>query len=130
MGWQHKDEWKHVGNSYAVVVSRHTTETDHRLEGPHRWAVYAYIYPAHPHFAKFNGPDFHQPATDCMPGHSYVSYLRTHRNDNGDACSIQVGWDYNHLHDTEFTHCADKGSASAVFRDAEELVQWLEERQA
>ena len=114
-----------------VQVTRHTVapgsfDFD---EGEHRWAVYAYIYPRHPHFASFVGDDMWQESAAIMPLHGGPSYLRRHFYD-GKECSIQVGADYHHLNDSYVTHYATKDDAREVFLDAESLFNWLHGRAA
>ena len=126
--WRHKDEWKKDGNGFLIVISRHTVTPPKGWttpEGPHRWCVYAYIYPGHPHFAKFSGPEMWQDAATCMPMHGGPSLLRWHYDDNGKPVSVQVGCDYNHLHDDDYTHLGSSGEAWSIFNDADELHQWL-----
>lgn len=125
--WRHKDEWKKDGSGFLVVVSRHSVEVADawQPDGPHRWCVYAYVYPSHPHFAAFSGPDMWQEAASCMPLHGGPSLLRWHYDDNGKPTSVQVGCDYNHLHDSRYTHLATRDAAGSVFNDADELHEWL-----
>ena len=126
--WRHKNEWGKDGRGFLVVVSQHSVPVDNDLwlrEGPHRWCIYAYIYPSHPHFAKFSGPDMWQDAASCMPMHGGTSFLRWHYDDNGKPTSVQVGCDYNHLDDNRYTHMANRDEAKAVFNDADDLHQWL-----
>lgn len=129
--WKHKDLWHRRGKDFLVEVSRHTVEGARDL-GPHRWCVYAYVYPEHPHFAAFAGDSMMQWAAQEMPFHggplSGASYLRNHRNDKGEVTAVQVGGDYNHLHDDRFTWYDALEMASEVFNDAETLFQWLTNR--
>lgn len=126
--WSHKDAWKRSGQNFLVEVSRHDVERSSFSDiedGRHRWCVYAYIYPKHPHFAKFEGGQMWQDAACALPLHCGPSYLRYHHDDNGNVTSVQVGADYNHLHDNEFTHYSTKEEASEVFEDAESLFDVL-----
>jgi len=127
--WKHKDIWKKSGNGFLVEVSRHSEsyEPVDGREGPHRWCVYAYIYPAHPHFAKFGPNDeLWQDATTELPGHSYPSLLRRHTDAEGRVTSFQVGWDYHHDGDYMFTHDATMDDARRQFMDAQELFDRLQ----
>jgi hypothetical protein len=127
--WKHKDIWKKHGADFLVEVSRHSeaaSEIDKR-EGPHRWCVYAYIYPKHPHFKKFDeSDDLWQDATTSLPGHSYPSYLRRHVDANGSVTSFQVGWDYHHDGDWMFTHDSTQEDARRQFLDAQNLFDRLQ----
>lgn len=127
--WKHKDIWKKYGTDFLVEVSRHSENASglDRREGPHRWCVYAYIYPRHPHFSRFNeADDLWQDATTSLPGHSSPSCLRRHVDANGNATSFQVGWDYNHDGDWMFTHDATQEDAKRQFLDAQELFDRLQ----
>lgn len=127
--WKHKDLWHQRGKDFLVEVSRHTVEGERDL-GPHRWAIYAYIYPEHPHFAKFDESDsMMQPACDEMPFRggviSSASYFRRHVTKDGQTTSFQVGDDYNHINQEYFSHYDTPELAVDVFEDAEELFRWL-----
>lgn len=123
MNWKHKDEWKLFGKNYLVAITRHT-ESAFAGDGEHRWCVYAYIYPKHPHFSNFSGADMWQDSATCLPLHGGPTYLE-YPMYNGEVTSVKVGCDYNHLHDTYFTHCATKEEAYEVFEDAEILYNFL-----
>jgi hypothetical protein len=79
--WDHKDEWRRRSENFTVVVSRHfasgqNSESEDGV-GPHRWAVYAYIYPSHPLFAGFDRTGtMSQPAALSLPLHGGPSLLR------------------------------------------------------
>lgn len=125
--WRHKDIWTREGKGFIVQVSRHLVESvaEYDSTGPHRWCVYAYIYPTHPHCARFSGGDMWQSAATMLPLHSGPSLLRWHYGDDGKPTSVQVGGDYNHLHDDRFTRMATRDEARVVFSDADELHEWL-----
>lgn len=125
--WRHKDIWSANGVGFLVQVSHHTGEPssfNYEDEG-HRWCVYAYIYPTHPRFAAFSGPSMFQDAACALQLHGGPSLLRWHYEDDGKPCSVQVGADYNHLHDTWFTQCSTEQEASEVFEDAQRLFEYL-----
>ena len=125
--WDHKDLWRRRGKDFLVEVSRHNQPGSSDMdEGPNRWAVYAYIYPNHPHFAAFDGHDMWQDAAQCMPLHCYCSLLEYPMYE-GKVTSVKVGADYHHLHD-DFTHYATKDEARTVFADAERLFDWLQSK--
>lgn len=121
--WRHKDEWRKRGQDFLIVVSRHSVASEYP-DGPNRWAVYAYIYPKHPHFAAFDGPKMWQDATAVMPLHGGCSLLEYPMYE-GVVSSVKIGADYNHLHDDSFAHYATQDDAAEVFSDAAELYQWL-----
>jgi hypothetical protein len=129
--WDHKDLWRKHGKDFLIEVSRHNASPSSidMEAGPHRWCVYAYIYPKHPHFANFNGPRMWQDATRDLPLHGGASLL-DYPMYEGKVTSAKVGADYNHLGDTEFTHMATKEDAAEIFVDAECLFAWLQKRAA
>lgn len=130
MDWNHKDLWRMSGPDFMVEVSRHTEQPSSYMrteEGPNRWAVYAYVYPKHPHFKRFAGREMFQEAASGMPLHCGPSFLHWHYNDDGEPTSVQVGADYHHLYDEHFTHYASRDDAFEVFQDAERLHAWLKE---
>jgi len=125
--WDHKDEWRRHGKDFLIVVSRHNGTAEPYGKGPNRWAVYAYIYPKHLHFAAFNGPHMWQEATGVMPLHGGASLLEYPMYE-GKVTSVKVGADYDHLHDERFSHLGTMEEAYEVFGDAEELFAWLQAR--
>lgn len=123
--YRHKDEWKRQGRDFLIVVSRHSVDVA-EYEGPHRWCVYAYVYPKHPHFARFDGTEkMWQDAASALPLHGGPSFCRKHMNAAGEVTSYQVGADYNHLRDDQYTHFATAEEACSVFVDANNLFDWL-----
>ena len=132
LNWSHKDEWGMRGKDFLIVVSRHEEPLSEVFPelGIHRWCVYAYVYPAHPHFAAFdaNGSMW-QEATQDMPLHWCPSFFQAHYNGDG-ITSFQVGADYNHIGDAHYTHFSTKDQARSVFTDAVNLHAWLTERSA
>ena len=125
--WLKKDVWSKRGKDFMVQIYRHTVEpsTITPYEGVNRWAVYAYIYPKHRHFQRFEGSDMFQDATCVLPLHAGPSFLQIHRDEKGDICSYQVGADYHHYHDDRFAAYEDLNDASEVQFDAQELFDWL-----
>lgn len=125
--WKKKDIWTRRDNKFCVEVSRHTVAPSSidPYEGVNRWAVYAYIYPEHRSFARFEGNSMFQEATSSMPLHCGPSFLRIHRDDDGKIVCYQVGADYHHYGDDRFADYADEGDAASVFFDADELFKWL-----
>jgi len=124
--WDHKDEWRKRGEGFMVVISRHNGATLDQYEGKNRWAVYAYIYPKHDMFVRFiaTGSMWDQP---YLPGHSYPSYYRCH-TDESDITAHQIGFDYNHVGDSHYSHMDTKEDAYSVFNDGQELFNFLSEK--
>lgn len=136
--YRKSENWKREGKGFMVMVNHYTEPTwrDEPAcfdsEGMHRWCIYAYVYPSHPHFAVFDGTEtMWQGAATMLPGHSYPSLLRIHTKQPDNAItSYQVGWDYSHDGDWSYTQMADEKDACGVFADADELFDWLSERGA
>lgn len=128
--WDHKDEWRKRGKDFLVMVSRHTVKRMESFsgcfdeEGENRWVIYAYFYPKHPHFKKFDGDDMHQDAAS-LGMHGGCTFFRRHVND-GAVTSIQVGCDYNHLHDWQYTQYSRPDEARSIFADADSLFEKLQ----
>lgn len=128
--WEELQEWRLRGKNFLVVVKHYTYGTPlHGFDGGHRWNVHAYIYPKHPVHAKFDqSAGTFQDASADMPLHYGPSLLDWHFDKSGAITSVQVGADYNHLHDNDYTHMSTRAQAADVFADAEELFKWLEDR--
>ena len=131
--WNRKELWRKSGENFMIEISRHEVSVEEPAcfdsEGPHRWCVYAYIYPKHPHFSAFDGSErMSQDAAACLPLHGGPSYCRKHLNADGETTSYQVGADYNHSHDWRFTQQATQEDAAEVFSDAQELFDALTHR--
>lgn len=123
--WVHKDEWRRTAESFCVTVTRHIIpEYDDR--GPNGWAVYAYIYPKHPRFARFKyrGWSVFHPGVEGLPLHRRCSFIDYHERD-GDCSSVQIGADYCREDDAWATVCVTKEEAAAVFHDADRLYEVL-----
>jgi hypothetical protein len=126
----HKSEtWRlHSTGCCVEVVHWLEDQQQYTEPGPHRWAVYAYIYPQHPHFARFSGRSRLQPAAEALPLHWGASFLQYHyRTATREVSSVQVGADYNHLHDAAYTFADRPELAVEVFDDAAKLLDWLEQ---
>ncbi|MFA5900467.1 MAG: hypothetical protein WC829_15315 [Hyphomicrobium sp.] len=129
MNWNHKDEWSVRSTDFMVQVTRHSVQPIEGMEGDegeNRWCVYAYIYPKHPKFSEFTKEAIYQPATENIPLHGGCSFCRIHVNSAGERTSVQVGADYNHLHDDEFTFFATQKEAWEVFHDGDKLFNYLD----
>ncbi len=123
--WDRKDEWQRSGKDFLIVVRHYTVDPSVVYEGPHRWNVYAYIYPKHRAFGSFEGPTMYQPAASALPLHGGPSFLCWHYNYDKTPCSVQVGSDYSHLYDDRFHQYATPEDAHEVFSDADELFWHL-----
>lgn len=127
--WRHKDEWKKRGTDFLVMVTRHSGVDPYTEITENKWCVYGFIYPEHPHFASFSGPNIWQDAASVMPLHCGASLLEYPMYD-GKVTSVKVGADYSHLHDERFLGMATKQEAYQVFSDAQDLFDWLQSKTA
>lgn len=127
--WDHKDAWRRRGKDFMVEVTRYSvappSEIEFALEGSHRWCLYAYVYPKHPYFAAFSGPNMWQDATARLHLHGGCSLLEYPMYE-GKVSAVKVGADYNHLHDDHFTRYSTRAEAYSIFEDAEELFEQLQ----
>ena len=122
--------WRRRTTHFSIEVVRRTRQREvdgdpYERRGPYLWTVYAYIYPPHWLFSSFSGNNHWQPATDDMPLHGGCTFLEYHwkQGETGLVVSaVQVGCDYNHLHDVDYTYDAD---GVTPFRDAKTLANWL-----
>ena len=134
--WLHADKWTQQGHNFAVEICRH--HKGYRDE--HGWCVYVYIREAHPLFNEVNigHTDYYNiDAVNGMPLHGGCTFfeLIRHQNDagefssrkykSGDVYAVKIGCDYSHLDDNEFSTYATRDDASLVFRDAQELYDWM-----
>lgn len=131
--WRHKDEWTKRGTNFLVKVSRHSDEAFDVIDGAfvktgrieHKWCLYAFIFPKHPHFTKIEGTNIWQDGAEFYDWHCGCSYLEYHRDNDSNVVSVQVGCDYAHLYDDRFLDMATKEDARSVFGDADELFETL-----
>ena len=131
--FNHQDIWRLRGSKHLVTVVRSTFIIPHEFNyerlGVNRWAVYAYIYPKHTCFAGFDDSGMLQDAAIALHFHGGPSFLQFHYDKTGEKQSVQVGADYNHLYDEEFSHYATKDEAAEVFDDAVQLYAYLQKMQ-
>jgi len=126
--WNKKQEWHKQGNGFTIVI-KHSTNIDYPSEymdyGNNRWFIYCYIYPKHKLFDKFNGSGMWQDSAVELPLHGGPSYLKWHYDDDGLKTSVQVGCDYSHLYDEEFSFFDNLENNYEVLNDAEKLFNYL-----
>lgn len=127
--FKHSDSWRMRGTDFMVEVYHYTEEVREATswygdgEGPHRWNVYAFIYPKHPHFAAFErGAGMWQEAGAVLPFHGGVSLLEFPQYDDK-VTSVKVGCDYHHLHDDAYTRMEKREHAGEIFEDAVALFE-------
>lgn len=128
--WRESQQWRRQGKTFTVEVYHYVDPGEPTYDdGRHRWNVYAYIYPGHPHFANFKGPDMRQDAATALPFHGGPSFLRWFYNDDKTPCSVKVGSDYNHLHDSGYSFVKTEAEAFGIFDDANQLFDMLAARE-
>lgn len=119
------EHWVRRGRTFAVEVRHHICTLE--LHGIHRWCVYVFLYPTHAKFREAMEPEFAVCSLPNAPLHRGATFRRTHLNEDGtDIVSVEVGADYNHLHDERFTWMATPEDAREVFADADALFDWAE----
>lgn len=130
--WKHSDSWRMRGTDFMVEVYHYTEQVRDATswygdgEGPHRWNVYAFIYPTHPHFAAFvRGEGMWHEAGSMLGFHGGVSLLEFPQYDDK-VTSVKVGCDYNHLHDDAYTRMEKREHAVEIFEDAANLFERLQ----
>ena len=121
MNWNESQGWKIVEGNFCVVVKHWLQPCGDRP--PNRWNVYAYIYPKHTLFDKFDNA--YDDVCSSLPMHGGVTYFQKHVDNDGKPASIEIGCDYDHLGDDRYSEYATKEDATSVFRDAEELIEYL-----
>jgi hypothetical protein len=131
--FNHQDIWRLHGTDFLVTVVRTTVDVSPEYNfdnlGSNRWAVYAYIYPKHTCFAGFDDSGMFQDAARALHFHGGPSFLQFHFDKAGKKQSVQVGADYNHLYDEEYSYYATKDDAFRVFDDAVQLYAYLQKMQ-
>lgn len=137
--WTHRDEWKKSGVHCLVVVRRHTVinidnglpDIYHYLhkKGTNRWCVYVYCYPGHKFFASFSTPGLFRKEMESIPFHGECTFFEYHYDQGNIVTSVQIGADYDHGGDERFTHMSTKEEAEVVFRDADDLLRWMNEKE-
>ncbi len=115
----------HGGILHRRGLSLHRAGPESYDDGRHRWNVYAYVYPNHPHFKNFSGPAMWQDAATAMPFHAGPSFLRWFYDDDGKPVSVKVGSDYHHLGDDGYSFVKTEAEAFGIFDDAAQLFDWL-----
>jgi hypothetical protein len=134
-GWEQVESWRKRGENFLVEVKHFEAKSyaDTALamnEGPHRWALYAYLYPQHPFFGECDPQGGMWQRVACyLSGHMYCSFSDVHarlkKDGTPEVTSFQFGWDYHHLdYDERYTQM-EPGAADAVFADGERLFEYL-----
>jgi len=122
-GWKKLEEWLKREKDFTVVVKHWTEEEFDTREGPHRWGVYAFIYPSHQHFKKLTGDNIFHAGAQEIPIHGGPSRFCRHWDSAGaNVTSVEIGADYHHDGDRHYTF---NDTGEAVLFDADKLVRWL-----
>ena len=121
--------WRYIDNGGLFTVDvvhwvdKRPLKMSHKpLE--HHWNVYVYIYPDHPLFERIESEDFC--AAEFLPLHGGVSYHKWLYDSTGAVIYKKIGSDYQHIYDERFAGYSTEDEAWEVFRDAEELIQFME----
>lgn len=118
--------WLRSTQHFTIEVSHHAVSWD-QPGHENRWCVYAYIYPTHPRFSRFNADGgMFQDAARELPLNWYPSFFVAHRDADGAITSFQVGADYHHDRDDAMSQVSDPEQAWRVFRDADRLFAFLQ----
>ena len=112
--------WRYISTFFVVDVV-HWQKTPNTA---HHWNVYVYICPGHPFYERIESADFC--AGGFLPLHGGVSYHEWFYNSTGAAICKKIGSDYQHAHDSRFTGYSTEDEAWEVFKDAEVLIQFME----
>ncbi|MFA7115458.1 MAG: hypothetical protein WC214_08380 [Candidatus Omnitrophota bacterium] len=111
--------WRYRSTLFAVDVV-HWQEAHSTA---HRWNVYVYIYPDHPMFDKI---EKEHTRLVSLPLHGGASYHEWFYDSTGAVIYKKIGSDYQHAYDSRFAGYSTEDEAWEVFRDAEELIQFME----
>lgn len=128
-----KTIWLHKGKDFTVevVVWRNPEQVIpvnlSDIVPQYHWNVYAYIFPKHPMFEQIIKEDLFDYGTD-IPLHWGASYHQWKYDKNNSVLCKKIGCDYQHLHDDRFGRYATKEEAWEVFRDADSLIEFMNER--
>ena len=119
------DVWKREGKDFLIEVKHSTTTPYLDFEGRNKWFIYAYLYPKHNKFGEFVSEEIYQDATEYMPLHGGCTYCKKHIDSFVNITSIQVGCDYQHYGDENYSFMSDEEEAQSVFYDANKLFEYL-----
>ena len=125
--YSHTDLYSRKRQTFTVEVSRHTVKEDSENRwGKNRWCVYIYIYKQHPLWEYLNNDKTENPIWIYnLPGHGDISYYKVWKDDTLDVTSYQLGWDYAHEWDMNYSHYDTAEEANSVFLDAQRLYEVL-----
>jgi hypothetical protein len=117
-----KQTWKHTSKTFTVEVARWSDCDKENKEN--KWNIYAYIYPKNPLFEKITSESLYDYGAD-IPMHGGTTFHCWHFGKDGLIKSKQIGCDYQHLCDDRFLTYVTKESAWEIFRDADDLIEYL-----
>lgn len=128
-----KTLWTHKGDNFTVEIcvwrnpEQVIPDEVSDIVPVYHWNVYAYIFPKHPMFDQITKDDLFDYGVD-IPLHWGASYHKwTYDKNNAVSCK-QIGCDYQHLHDDRFGRYSTREEAWEVFRDAENLIEFMNDR--
>lgn len=123
--WRYKDN----GGLFVVDVVHWVDKRSLKMSPKpleHHWNVYVYIYPDHPMFDKI---EEEHTGSVSLPLHWGASYNRWTYDSSGSVICKKIGSDYQHIYDERFVGYSTEDEAWEVFKDAEELIQFMENRE-
>lgn len=127
--WDKTEMWRHRARRSTVEINHRAVSAEYTKlfpnEGPHRWNIYAYIYPPHPLFQSLI-TEGRTAIPKEMPLHGGASLFSYCRHEGEEITAVKIGVDYNHHQDDRFSRMCDRVAANEVFVDAEKLVEFLE----
>lgn len=134
--WEETKSWYKRHRTFSVEIKRWINGHGSHYRGAHMWNVYANIFDTHPLFNIFNNQT--QKDLDAIDElkkqfHWGITFKREVTSLSGlhkpqKIKTVQLGSDYNHLHDDYFSHLATLEAAHEVKEDAEALFNYLLEK--
>jgi hypothetical protein len=118
MNWIKSEEWTIHKDTFSVVVKRLELEV-YTGRGKNVWEINTYLYPEHKMI---------KDKTDLSED-SFVLPLQEMRNHfrintyNNKIVSVEIGYTYGY--DIKYNYYNTKEEAEVIFRQAEQLIEWL-----
>ncbi len=124
--WKKIEIWRKRARTFTVEVY-HSKDSPGKDSGENYWNIYVYIYSSHPLFGQLEpGGGMYQELINNMPFHWGASFFHVHFAAGGEITSYQIGCDYRHLHDEDYSFMETEEEAAPIFKDAEKLLAYFE----
>ncbi len=120
--WELSLQYFKRGENFTIEVHRHSVLMASYGQGVWRWCVYVYVFPTHPLYDSFDVEEGLSGDFDEMPLHGGCTYFKMFGE------TKKIGCDYNHAWDERYTHMETMEDASSIFRDADQLFNYFQER--